>query len=91
MSDYEKDKLKQRLAKLSSGVAVMKVGGASEIEVSEVKDRLDDALNATKAALEKGIVPGRGAALLYASVALDNLRLDNFGQQVGVNSMKMQC
>merc|ERR1719420_2804907 len=61
-SEYEKDKLKERLAKLSGGVAVLKVGGASEVEVSEVKDRLNDALNATKCALEEGIVPGGGTA-----------------------------
>merc|ERR1719181_1848582 len=72
-SEYERDKLKERLAKLSGGVAVIKVGGASEVEVQEVKDRLNDALNATKAALEEGIVPGGGTALLYATRKLDNV------------------
>jgi chaperonin GroEL len=87
-SEYEKDKMKERLAKLSGGVAVIKVGGASEVEVNEVKDRLNDALNATKAALEEGIVPGGGAALLYASQKLDAVKLDNFDQQVGVDAIK---
>merc|ERR1719454_1270559 len=87
-SEYEKDKLKERLAKLSGGVAVLKVGGASEVEVNEVKDRLNDALNATKAALEEGIVPGGGSALLYATKKLDALKLDNLDQQVGVDAIK---
>jgi len=87
-SEYEKDKMKERLAKLSGGVAVIKVGGASEVEVGEVKDRLNDALNATKAALEEGIVPGGGAALLYASMKLQDLKLDNLDQQVGVDAIK---
>merc|ERR1719329_1008591 len=87
-SDYEKDKLKERLAKLSGGVAVLKVGGASEVEVGEVKDRLNDALNATKAALEEGIVPGGGSALIYASRRLEELKLNNLDQQVGVDAIK---
>merc|ERR1711972_898146 len=87
-SEYEKDKLKERLAKLSGGVAVIKVGGASEVEVNEIKDRLNDALNATKAALEEGIVPGGGTALLYASTKLEGMKLDNLDQQVGVDSIK---
>jgi len=87
-SEYEKDKLKERLAKLSGGVAVIKVGGASEVEVNEVKDRLNDALNATKAALEEGIVPGGGVACLYASEKLGTLKLENFDQQVGVDTIK---
>jgi len=87
-SEYEKDKLKERLAKISGGVAVIKVGGASEVEVGEIKDRLNDALNATKAALEEGIVAGGGAALLRASKKLDGLKLDNFEQQVGVDAIK---
>jgi chaperonin GroEL len=66
-SDYEKEKLQERLARLSGGVAVIKVGGASEVEVGEKKDRIDDALNATRAAVQEGIVPGGGVALLYAS------------------------
>merc|ERR1719454_189628 len=87
-SEYEKDKLKERLAKLSGGVAVLKVGGASEVEVNEVKDRLNDALNATKAALEEGIVPGGGIALLLAGQKLEGLKPENFDQQVGVDSIK---
>lgn len=82
-SEYERDKLKERLAKLSGGVAVIKVGGASEVEVSEVKDRLNDALNATKAAVEEGIVPGGGTALLYASKKLESLELGGFDRNVG--------
>jgi len=88
-SEYEKDKLKERLAKLSGGVAVIKVGGASEVEVQEVKDRLNDALNATRAAVEEGIVPGGGCALLYASKALEELDLKNFDQNVGKDIVKM--
>merc|ERR1719237_1766176 len=87
-SEYEKDKLKERLAKLSGGVAVIKVGGASEVEVNEVKDRLNDALCATKAALEEGIVPGGGTALLYAARKLETLKLDSLDQQVGVDAIK---
>ncbi len=66
-SDYEREKLQERLAKLTGGVAIIKVGGASEVEVGEKKDRVDDALNATRAAVEEGIVPGGGSALLHAS------------------------
>merc|ERR1719486_462747 len=87
-SEYEKDKLKERLAKLSGGVAVIKVGGSSEVEVSEVKDRLNDALNATRAAVEEGIVPGGGSALLHASKALDALELGNFDRNVGKDIVK---
>lgn len=83
-SDYDKDKLQDRLAKLSGGVAVLKIGGASEAEVSEKKDRVTDALNATKAAVEEGIVPGGGVALLYASKELDKLQTANFDQKIGV-------
>ncbi|KAI3915053.1 hypothetical protein MKW92_020705 [Papaver armeniacum] len=83
-SDYDKDKLQERLAKLSGGVAVLKIGGASEAEVGEKKDRVTDALNATKAAVEEGIVPGGGIALLYASRELDKLETANFDQKVGV-------
>jgi len=77
-SEYEKEKLQERLAKLSGGVAVIKVGGASEVEVGEKKDRFVDALNATRAAVEEGIVPGGGVALLKASKVLDGLKLANF-------------
>jgi len=85
-SDYDREKLQERLAKLSGGVAVLKVGGASEVEVSEKKDRITDALNATKAAVEEGIVPGGGTALVYASRTLDSVReaCINFDQKVGV-------
>merc|ERR1719277_1756462 len=87
-SEYEKDKSKERLSRLSGGVAVIKVGGASEVEVNEVKDRLNDALCATRAALEEGIVPGGGTALLYAATKLDSLKLDSLDQQVGVDAIK---
>ncbi|GIL83082.1 hypothetical protein Vretimale_11474 [Volvox reticuliferus] len=85
-SDYDREKLQERLAKLSGGVAVLKIGGASEVEVGEKKDRVVDALNATKAAVEEGIVPGGGAALLHASKTLDDVKvkLDNFDQKIGV-------
>ncbi|KAF3457508.1 hypothetical protein FNV43_RR02166 [Rhamnella rubrinervis] len=83
-SDYDKEKLQERLAKLSGGVAVLKIGGASETEVSEKKDRVTDALNATKAAVEEGIVAGGGVALLYASKELEKLQTANFDQKIGV-------
>ncbi|CAL5325210.1 unnamed protein product [Camellia sinensis] len=92
-SDYDKEKLQERLAKLSGGVAVLKIGGASEAEVGEKKDRVTDALTATKAALEEGIVPGGGVALLYASKELDKLPTANFDQKIGVqiiqNALRM--
>lgn len=83
-SDYDKEKAQERLAKLSGGVAVLKIGGASEVEVGEKKDRVTDALNATKAAVDEGIVPGGGVALLYASKALEKLKADNFDQKIGI-------
>jgi len=85
-SDYEREKLQERLAKLSGGVAVIKVGGASELEVNEKKDRVVDALNATRAAVEEGIVPGGGKALLYASTQLDAVAKQtvNMDQRIGV-------
>jgi chaperonin GroEL len=86
-SDYEKEKLQERLAKLSGGVAVIKVGGASEVEVNEKKDRVVDALNATRAAVEEGIVPGGGKALLYCSTLLDDVKENeakNMDQRIGV-------
>jgi chaperonin GroEL len=83
-SDYDKEKLQERLAKLAGGVAVIRVGGATEVEVKERKDRVDDALNATKAAVEEGIVPGGGTALLYASRNLANLTGDNEDQTQGI-------
>ena len=87
-SDYDREKLQERLAKLAGGVAVIKVGGATEVEVKERKDRVDDALNATRAAVEEGIVPGGGTALLYASKALDGLEGDNPDQTAGVNIVR---
>jgi len=90
-SVYEKDKLKERLAKLSGGVAVIKVGGASEVEVGEVKDRLNDALCATRCAVEEGIVAGGGTALLYASKLLDEIKLENFDQNIGIQIVKNAC
>ncbi|MBS0470488.1 MAG: chaperonin GroEL [Proteobacteria bacterium] len=83
-SDYDKEKLQERLAKLAGGVAVIRVGGATEVEVKERKDRVDDALNATKAAVEEGIVPGGGTALLYASKELAGLTGDNDDQTQGI-------
>lgn len=88
-SDYEKEKLQERLAKLSGGVAVIKVGGSSEVEVGEKKDRFVDALNATRAAVEEGILPGGGTALLKASAqALGSVKSANFDQQLGVSIIK---
>src|SRR5215468_1364302 len=83
-SDYDKEKLQERLAKLAGGVAVIRVGGATEVEVKEKKDRVDDALNATKAAVEEGILPGGGAALLYATKALNGVTGDNEDQTAGI-------
>ncbi len=83
-SDYDKEKLQERLAKLAGGVAVIRVGGATEIEVKERKDRVDDALNATKAAVEEGIVPGGGTALLYAIKALKDLTGENEDENQGI-------
>jgi chaperonin GroEL len=83
-SDYDKEKLQERLAKLAGGVAVIRVGGATEVEVKDKKDRVDDALNATKAAVEEGILPGGGAALLYATKALQGLTGDNEDQAAGI-------
>lgn len=87
-SDYEKEKLQERLAKLRNGVAVLKVGGATEVEQKERKDRVEDALHATRAAVEEGIVPGGGVALFYASRVLDSLKFDNEDQRVGINIIK---
>ncbi len=83
-SDYDKEKLQERLAKLSGGVAIIKVGGSTEIEVKERKDRVDDALHATRAAVEEGIVPGGGVALLRAGKALDGLKGANADQDAGI-------
>jgi chaperonin GroEL len=90
-SEYDKEKLQERLAKLTGGVAVIKVGGSSEVEVGELKDRIQDALCATRAAYELGIVAGGGSALLYASQALDGLTGDNFDQGVGIDIVRKAC
>ncbi len=87
-SDYDKEKLQERLAKLAGGVAVIKVGGATEVEVKEKKDRVDDALHATRAAVEEGIVPGGGAALIYATSALDGLEGVNDDQTRGIDIVR---
>ena len=87
-SDYDREKLQERLAKLAGGVAVIKVGGASEVEVKERKDRVDDALHATRAAVEEGIVPGGGTALLYSLKALDAVKPVNHDQKVGVDIIR---
>jgi len=84
-SEYDKEKLQERLAKLAGGVAVIRVGGATEVEVKEKKDRVDDALNATRAAVEEGIVPGGGTALLRAKKAVESLKSDNADVQAGIN------
>ena len=86
-SDYDKEKLQERLAKLAGGVAVIKVGGATEVEVKEKKDRVDDALNATRAAVEEGIVPGGGVALLWASKSI-KVKGDNEDQEAGINIVR---
>ena len=83
-SDYDREKLQERLAKLAGGVAVIRVGGATEVEVKEKKDRVDDALNATRAAVEEGIVPGGGTALLRAREAVRALQSDNPDVQAGI-------
>ena len=87
-SDYDREKLQERLAKLSGGVAVIKVGGATEVEVKEKKDRVDDALNATRAAVEEGILPGGGVALIRSQKVLDQVKTANEDQKVGVNIVR---
>ncbi|MBW6401092.1 chaperonin GroEL [Roseomonas sp. HJA6] len=87
-SDYDREKLQERLAKLAGGVAVIRVGGSTEVEVKERKDRVDDALHATRAAVEEGIVPGGGVALLRASTKLSGLKGDNNDQQVGIEIVR---
>ncbi|MGP8026110.1 MAG: chaperonin GroEL [Acidocella sp.] len=87
-SDYDREKLQERLAKLAGGVAVIRVGGASEVEVKERKDRVDDALHATRAAVEEGIVPGGGVALARASLILANLKAENNDQQTGIEIIR---
>ena len=90
-SDYDKEKLQERLAKLAGGVAVIRVGGATEVEVKERKDRVDDAMNATRAAVEEGIVPGGGGALVNASKALSKIKAENNDQKVGLEIVKKAC
>jgi len=87
-SDYDREKLQERLAKLSGGIAVIKVGGATEVEVKEKKDRVDDALNATRAAVEEGILPGGGVALIRSQKVLDQVKTANEDQKVGVNIVR---
>jgi chaperonin GroEL len=87
-SDYDKEKLQERLAKLAGGVAVIKVGGATEVEVKERKDRVQDALHATRAAVEEGILPGGGVPLLRARSVLDGLNVDNEDQKVGIRIVR---
>jgi len=87
-SDYDREKLQERLAKLAGGVAIIRVGGATETEVREKKDRVEDAMHATKAAVEEGVVAGGGAALLYATRALENKRGANHDQQVGIDIVR---
>ena len=90
-SDYDREKLQERLAKLAGGVAIIRVGAATEAELKEKKARVEDAVHATKAAVEEGIVPGGGVALVRASEALENLKMDNPDQQVGVDIVKKAC
>ena len=87
-SEYDREKLQERLAKLAGGIAVIKVGGSTEVEVKERKDLVEDAMNATRAAVEEGIVPGGGTALLYATRALDKLKADDHDQQVGIDIIR---
>jgi chaperonin GroEL len=87
-SDYDREKLQERLAKLAGGVAIIKVGGATEIEVKEKKDRVEDAMHATRAAVEEGVVAGGGAALLYATRVLENRKSANHDQQVGIEIVR---
>jgi chaperonin GroEL len=87
-SDYDREKLQERLAKLAGGVAVIRVGGATEIEVKERKDRVDDAMHATRAAVEEGVVPGGGVTLLYAGKVLDRLNPENDDQKVGIDIVR---
>jgi chaperonin GroEL len=87
-SDYDREKLQERLAKLAGGVAVIRVGGATEVEVKERKDRVDDAMHATRAAVEEGILPGGGVALLRAMKAIEKLRVANDDQKTGVDIVR---
>jgi chaperonin GroEL len=87
-SDYDREKLQERLAKLAGGVAVIRVGGATELEVNERKDRVEDAMHATRAAVEEGILPGGGVALLRAAKVLDKLKNENADQRHGIEIVK---
>ena len=87
-SDYDKEKMQERLAKLAGGVAIIRVGGSTEVEVKERKDRVDDGLHATRAAVEEGIVPGGGVALARASIILAKLKADNDDQRVGIEIVR---
>jgi chaperonin GroEL len=87
-SDYDKEKLQERLAKLAGGVAIIRVGGSTEVEVKERKDRVDDGLHATRAAVEEGIVPGGGVALARASLILAKLKADNDDQRAGIDIVR---
>ena len=87
-SDYDREKLQERLAKLAGGVAIIRVGGATEVEVKEKKDRVEDALNATRAAVEEGVLPGGGVALLRSIKALDDVAVANADQKTGVDIVR---
>ncbi|WP_343716841.1 TCP-1/cpn60 chaperonin family protein, partial [Inquilinus sp.] len=87
-SDYDREKLQERLAKLTGGVAVIRVGGATEVEVKERKDRVDDAVHATRAAIAEGVVPGGGVTLLYAAKALEKLKAANDDERVGIDIVR---
>jgi chaperonin GroEL len=87
-SDYDREKLQERLAKLAGGVAVIRVGGSTEVEVKERKDRVDDAMHATRAAVEEGVVPGGGVALLRATKALEGLKPENDDQRFGIDIVR---
>jgi chaperonin GroEL len=87
-SDYDKEKLQERLAKLAGGVAIIRVGGATEVEVKERKDRVDDAMHATRAAVEEGVVAGGGVTLLYAGKALGGLNPENADQKAGIDIVR---
>jgi chaperonin GroEL len=87
-SDYDREKLQERLAKLAGGVAIIRVGGATEVEVKERKDRVEDAMHATRAAVEEGVVPGGGVALLYGTRLLGKLPSDNGDQKVGIDIVR---
>src|SRR4051794_41345286 len=87
-SDYDREKLQERLAKLAGGVAVIRVGGATEVEVKERKDRVEEAMQATRAAVEEGVVPGGGVALLRASKALEGLKPENDAQRFGIDIVR---